>query len=135
MIHAGIDFVAKGSDLPYPSSDRAAEKYQKVGEEIIDGIRVNSFNRETYVTTGFGSEQQRALRYGYEIIVYKPGSEEVCLINSNDDVVQDNYKNVNYLVSRTESRLKSALSSGAFELERQELRIEEDNARIQALFG
>lgn len=67
------------------------------------------------------------LRYRYEIVVYKPGSEseELCLMNRNIDVVQGNYKNVNYLVSRVEKRLKSALSS----------RIPEDNARIQALFG
>ncbi|KAH7720399.1 hypothetical protein AAVH_12114 [Aphelenchoides avenae] len=46
-------------------------------------------------------------------------------MNSNEDVVQGGYKNVNYLVSRVQWRLTSALAS----------RIQKDNATIRALFG
>lgn len=71
--------------------------------------------------------QRANFRYRYEIVVYKPGSdsEEVCLTNSNVDVAQGAYKNVNYLVSRVQGRLSSALS----------IQVREDNATIQALFG
>ncbi|KAH7720400.1 hypothetical protein AAVH_12115 [Aphelenchoides avenae] len=112
VVHAGIDYVANGRDLPYPSPDRPLEKYQEVSEAIIKRIYANNFNKETY---------------RYEIILYKPGSglEEVCLINSNDGVVRDNYKNVNYLFSRVGRRLTSVLAS----------RIQKENATIQASFG
>ncbi|KAH7720403.1 hypothetical protein AAVH_12118 [Aphelenchoides avenae] len=108
---AGIDAVANGRDLPYPSPVVAVEKYQKVGEAIIQSIYWTGFNRETY---------------RYEIVVYQPGSdpEEVCLMNNNSDVAHGNYKNVNYLISRVEAEFTSTLST----------RIVQDNATIQALF-
>ncbi|KAH7707073.1 hypothetical protein AAVH_25703, partial [Aphelenchoides avenae] len=111
-VHAGIDVVAEGADFPYPTPEGFLEKYQQVGEAILNSIYMNSFNRETY---------------RYEVVVYKPGSdpEEVCLMNRSSDVVQDTYRNVNYLVSRVEAQLTSTLSK----------RIEKDNATIRALFG
>ncbi|KAH7720401.1 hypothetical protein AAVH_12116 [Aphelenchoides avenae] len=112
VVHAGIEAVANGSDFPYPSQDGSLEKYQKVGDAIINSIHANNFNAETY---------------RYVVIVYKPGSdpEEVCLMNHNSDVVQGNYRNVNYLVSRVEAQLTSSLSS----------RIVQDNATTRASFG
>ncbi|KAH7707067.1 hypothetical protein AAVH_25697, partial [Aphelenchoides avenae] len=51
VVHAGIDVVANGSDLPYPSPESGAEEYGNIGEAIIKRIDANNFNDKTHVTT------------------------------------------------------------------------------------